>query len=73
MLWLTMKTLEQGGHIPPVSLQGSYPERFQNLSLIDSISYLLLATEKEKDVVQTYLAALATPNQLKRNWRSYRG
>ena len=59
MLWLTMKTLEPGrGHNPPVSLQGSYPERFQNLSLIDSISYLLLATELDKDVVQSYLATL---------------
>ena len=66
VLWLTMKTLEQGagGHNPPVSLQGSYPERLQNLSLIDSISYLLLATELDKDVVQSYLASLATPNQL---------
>ena len=42
----------------------SYPERFQNLSLIDSISYLLLATELDRDVVQSYLATLATPNQL---------
>ena len=54
----------RGGHNPPVSLQGSYPERFQNLSLIDSIGYVLLATELDKDVVQSYLATLATPNQL---------
>ena len=53
-----------GGTNPPVSLQRSYPERFQNLSLIDSISYLLLVTELDKDVVQSYLATLATPNQL---------
>ena len=44
--------------------QGSYPERFQNLSLIDSIGYVLFATELDKDVVQSYLATLATPNQL---------
>ena len=36
----------------------------QNLSLIDSISYLLLATELDRDVVQSYLATLGTPNQL---------
>ena len=36
-------------------------ERFQNLSLIDSISYLLLATELDRDVVQSYLATPATP------------
>ena len=53
-----------GGHNPPVSSQESYPERFQNLSLIDSIGYVLLATELDKDVVQSYLATLATPNQL---------
>ena len=64
MLWIMMKPLEQGGHNPPVSLQGSYPERFQNISLIDSIGYVLLATELDKDVVQSYLATLATPNQL---------
>ena len=44
-----------------MKLQGTYLERFQNLSLIDSTGYLLLA---DKDVVQSYLANLATPNQL---------
>ena len=48
-----------GGHNPPISFQGSCPQRFQNLSLIDS-SYLLLATELDKDVVQsTWLPSLA--------------
>ena len=46
-----------------MSLQGSYPERFQNLSLIDSIGYVLLATELDKDVVQSYLATLACCSQ----------
>ena len=63
MLWIMMKP-GPAGHNPPVSLQGSYPERFQNLSLIDSIGYVLLATELDKDVVQSYLATLATPNKL---------
>ena len=58
MLWLTMKTLEQGAAQSPRKPPG------ENLSLIDSISYLLLATELDKDVVQSYLATLATPNQL---------
>ena len=55
MLW----NLELGGANSP-----AYPDRFQNLSLIDSISYLLLATELDRDVVQSYLATLGTPNQL---------
>ena len=54
----------EGPEVYPVSLQGSYPERFQNLSLIDSISYLLLATELDRDAFQSYLATLGTPNQL---------
>ena len=65
MLWRTMKNLEQGGGAQsPRKSPEELPERFKNLSLIDSISYLLLATELDKDVVQSYLATLATPNQL---------
>ena len=46
-----METGARGVRPPPVSLQGSYP-------------YLLLATELDRDAVQSYLATLGTPNQL---------
>ena len=36
----------------------------RGLLLIDSISYLLLATDLDREVVQSYLATLGTPNQL---------
>ena len=48
----------------PPSLTGNYPARFANLSLIDSIIYVLAATEQDREAVQGYLATLGAPNQL---------
>ena len=56
-----MATDEGGADAP--NLQGSYPARFRNLSLIDS-TRLAAAAEKDKDILQGYLAMLGAPNQL---------
>ena len=45
-------------------MSGSYPARFANLSLIDSIRYVLAASEQDREAVQGYLATLGAPNQL---------
>ena len=45
-------------------LSGNYPARFANLSLIDSISYVLAATEQDRDAVccnQASMEASAKP------------
>ena len=56
---------DEGGRRFLLGFQGrSACSRKELETLIDSTSYLLLATELDKDVVQSYLATLATPNQL---------
>ena len=60
MLW----SLELGGDNSPRFFSVQLPRREVSKPLIDSISYLLLATELDRDVVQSYLATLGTPNQL---------
>ena len=55
----------QGAEEPPLEpLSGNYPARFANLSLINSISYVLAAAEQDREAVQGYLATLGAPNQL---------
>ena len=54
----------EGGAKEPHPLTSSYPARFANLSLIDSISYVLAVTEHDREAVQGYLATLGAPNQL---------
>ena len=49
-----------GGNDSPRKPSGQLPKRFQNLSLIDSISYLLPATES-KAIWRHWAAQPATP------------